>query len=314
MMVSNGIHHRGDFHTNLDTETGGFGDHVVPFHSHAGTAGEWMLDPYGKFGQVYTGPGFRLPFYIVSPWTRGGHVFVENADHISQIKFIEQWLAAKGVNVTSNQIPAWRRTHMSDLTKAFDFTNPDYSLPTIPDISAPSTDAKGNYDGYALCEATYPTQRPPVPYGEQTAESSLISESGYKCVRGDLTEGRYLVFEMNGYALTTGGSVLSASTATSQHDSVTQRWMAHQLVLGGNEFTLSSAVDGKYIVANLEFLELSSEAKDAVAFTVRDLGNGKGHTLQTANGFISIQTNYTAGTISWSKDPVGFAVFSVTYG
>jgi phospholipase C len=32
--------------------------------------------------------GFRLPFYIISPWTRGGHVFVENADHISQLKFI----------------------------------------------------------------------------------------------------------------------------------------------------------------------------------------------------------------------------------
>jgi phospholipase C len=34
------------------------------------------------------GLGFRLPFYIISPWTRGGHVFVENADHISQIKFV----------------------------------------------------------------------------------------------------------------------------------------------------------------------------------------------------------------------------------
>lgn len=69
-------------------ETGGFGDHVVPYHSPAGTSGEWVKDPYGKFGDVYTGPGFRLPFYIVSPWTRGGNVFTERADHNSQIKFI----------------------------------------------------------------------------------------------------------------------------------------------------------------------------------------------------------------------------------
>lgn len=43
-----------------------------------------MTDPYGDFGQVYAGPGSRLPFYIISPWTRGGRVFTEHADHTSQ--------------------------------------------------------------------------------------------------------------------------------------------------------------------------------------------------------------------------------------
>lgn len=32
--------------------------------------------------------GFRLPFYVISPWTRGGHVFTERADHNSQIMFV----------------------------------------------------------------------------------------------------------------------------------------------------------------------------------------------------------------------------------
>lgn len=68
---------------------------VTPYHSPQGTPGEWVQDPYGEFGYVYTGPGFRLPFYIVSPWNRGGNVYVENADHNSQIKFVEEWLAAK---------------------------------------------------------------------------------------------------------------------------------------------------------------------------------------------------------------------------
>lgn len=53
-------------------ETGGLGDAVVPFHFPAGTQGEWMEDPLGEFGQIYTGPGFRVPSWIVSPWTRGG--------------------------------------------------------------------------------------------------------------------------------------------------------------------------------------------------------------------------------------------------
>ncbi|EKG22523.1 Phosphoesterase [Macrophomina phaseolina MS6] len=49
-------------------ETGGFGDHVVPYHSPKGTSGEWIEDPYGKFGDVYTGPG-RTPriFFLTCP-------------------------------------------------------------------------------------------------------------------------------------------------------------------------------------------------------------------------------------------------------
>jgi phospholipase C len=38
-------------------ETGGFGDHVTPFHSPPGTPGEWMKDPLGVFGDVFVGPG-----------------------------------------------------------------------------------------------------------------------------------------------------------------------------------------------------------------------------------------------------------------
>jgi hypothetical protein len=49
-------------------ESGGFGDHVVPFHSPEGTPGEWMEDPYGEFGQVFVGPGElgNLPVSLVN--------------------------------------------------------------------------------------------------------------------------------------------------------------------------------------------------------------------------------------------------------
>lgn len=73
-------------------ETGGWGDHVTPFHSPRGTAGEWIEDPYGAVNYTYTGPGFRVPFTIISPWTRGGHVFTEHADHTSQILFMGKLL------------------------------------------------------------------------------------------------------------------------------------------------------------------------------------------------------------------------------
>lgn len=279
-------------------ETGGWGDHVIPYHSPTGTAGEWVEDPYDQYGYVYTGPGFRLPFYIVSPWTRGGYVYTENADHNSQIKFVEQWLAAKGHNVTTNQMATWRRENMADLTKAFDFDHPDYSIPAMPTPATPSFNTSaGLYDGYAVCEATYATQRPPVPYGQQEASTSLVSEQGFKQVRGQLTEGRYLTFEMNGFALTAGGSNVSATKATSTHNTKSQRFVLNQLAAGSNQFTVTSALTGKQVGT----------------YTLNDLGFGNGYTMQSANGqFVSIGKN---GQVAYSSKActTGFSIFSVTY-
>lgn len=65
--------------------------------------------------------GFRVPFYMISPWTRGNRVFTERADHNSQILLIEQWLAARGYeNIQTDEMVHWRREHMSNLVSALD--------------------------------------------------------------------------------------------------------------------------------------------------------------------------------------------------
>ncbi|KAI9717574.1 MAG: hypothetical protein M1828_007135 [Chrysothrix sp. TS-e1954] len=291
-------------------ETGGWGDHVTPFHSPSGTAGEWMSDPYGDFGQVYSGPGFRVPFYIISPWTRGPNVYVEHADHTSQIMFVEKWLAAKGKTVKSGQIPAWRRANMADLTKAFDFSKPDLTIPAIPAAVSPSTNSKGSYNGYALCESAYPTARPPVPYASQSASNTLGSESGFKVVRGQLTEGRYLVLEMNGYALTNNGSSsLATSSATATHSTKSQRFVVHQVTSGTNQFTISSTVDSKYITGSSTF----GTGPSAATFTVNDLGNGHGYTLYNTgtSKYLSIGSS---GSLVYgtTATATGLSLFSVT--
>jgi len=291
-------------------ETGGFADHVTPFHSPNGTAGEWVNDPYGEFDYTYTGPGFRLPFYIVSPWTRGGNVYTENADHNSQILFVEEWLAAKGHNVKTKEMTAWRRANMADLTKAFDFDHPDFSVPTMANASYPSVDKKtGQWNGYAICEATYKTQRPPIPYGKQNVSSSLFSENGFKGVRGYLTEGRYLTFEMNGYALTNTNGHLTASKATAAHDAKSQRFVLHQRE--GSGFAITSAVDHSSVTGP-GAMRPGGYTAAAETFTLTDLGNGKGQTLRAGgNGqYLSIGTN---GQVSYTHASVGFKVFSVTY-
>ncbi|KAK4962901.1 hypothetical protein LTR10_000528 [Elasticomyces elasticus] len=287
-------------------ESGGWGDHVVPYHSPNGTVGEWVEDPYGEYGYVYTGPGFRLPFYIVSPWTRGGNVYVENVDHNSQIMFVEKWLESKGYNVTTDEMTAWRRANMADLTKAFDFDHPDCSIPKALNATYPSTDKTGQWNGYAVCEATYNVTRPPVPYGQQTEANSLVTEQGFKAVRGQLTEGRYLTFEMNGYALTSSRGKLAASKATSKHNSKAQRFVIHQ---SGSKYAIVSAFDSTSISGPGSMRPGGYNAA-ATTFTISDQANGKGYAVKANNGqYLTIG----AHGVSYSHKPMGFKIYSVSY-
>ena len=73
------------------------------------------------------GLGFRVPLMIVSPWTRGGYVYSEVADHTSTIKFLE-----KRFGIECPNISPWRRAITGDLTQAFNFTHPDYTWPKLP--------------------------------------------------------------------------------------------------------------------------------------------------------------------------------------
>jgi phospholipase C len=107
-------------------ENDGFFDHVVPptpdpmefpeefVHrtSPAGTPG----------GGLPLGAGFRVPAFVISPWTAGGRIFSEVADHTSCLRLIEAVAAAGGLSgkgpVTFPNISRWRRETFSDLTGA----------------------------------------------------------------------------------------------------------------------------------------------------------------------------------------------------
>ncbi|EED18310.1 non-hemolytic phospholipase C precursor, putative [Talaromyces stipitatus ATCC 10500] len=292
-------------------ETGGFGDAVTPFHSPSGTAGEWIQDPLGKFGQTYTGPGFRVPSWIVSPWTRGGRVFGEHCDHNSQILFVEKWLQAKGYsNVELKGMAPWRRENMCDFVNAFDFAHPDYSIPQVPTAAAPHTDSNGNFDGASLCEAAHPSTRPPVPYGKQTLQDSLYFENGFKKVVGYLTEGRYLTFELNGYALTNpgNGDKVTTTKATAAHDSKNQRWVIHA---SNGTFKISSALDGRFIGDHgKDGIQLGA-ASDAASFNISFEANS-GYSIQY-NGGKFLAVNPAGKVHAIASDKAQYDIYSVSY-
>ncbi|MGW4487326.1 alkaline phosphatase family protein [Amycolatopsis sp. NPDC004368] len=104
---------------------GGFFDHVVPPIPEVGTAGE-------RAPGIKPGMGGRVPFVLVSPWTRGGFVNSEVFDHTSTIQLLEEWTKSLGKPAISKNINDWRRSVSGNLLSAIDFSNFDTSFPKLP--------------------------------------------------------------------------------------------------------------------------------------------------------------------------------------
>src|ERR1700732_5356553 len=119
---------------NFD-ENGGFFDHVPPVTAPPGTPGEYVTapavpDPTVAGSPAISGPiglGFRVPLLIISPFSRGGFVSSDLFDHTSVLRFLETLFGAEVPNLS-----AWRRATVGDLTSAFNFKNPDQSIPSLP--------------------------------------------------------------------------------------------------------------------------------------------------------------------------------------
>ena len=297
-------------------ETGGFADHVMSPLSPKGTDGEWMEDPFDhKLGQQPVGPGYRVPFYVVSPWTRKGGVFTEIASHDSCILFLEKWSAAHGKNWTSKELNPWRRKHMSDLMSVFDFSKRDMSVPRLPHVSKASKDpVTWKWNGVPICQARYNNDnQPPVPYGNQTElKNGFEVEKGYKRVRGSLTEGRHLVFETYNMALTVKDGKLQSGKACSKKDDKKQMFVLHWLgkePKDGRGFRISTQADKKkFLTKDLTF---SSKEDDAVEMHFTDKGNGLGHVLSYGKKYL---TQNQDGKVEWvDSNPTTFSIYSVTF-
>jgi len=102
-------------------EHDGYFDHALPPAPETSYTNEFI-------SKLPIGMGTRVPMIICSPWTRGGWVDSNTYDHTSMNRFLQAWTGAPLVNVT-----AWRNLVSGDLTAAFDFANPDFSVPTLPD-------------------------------------------------------------------------------------------------------------------------------------------------------------------------------------
>ena len=79
-----------------------------------GASATYLHRPYGM--------GPRVPMYVVSPWSKGGWVNSQVADHTSVLRFIEARFGIMEPNIS-----AWRRAVAGDLTSCFNFADPEDS-------------------------------------------------------------------------------------------------------------------------------------------------------------------------------------------
>jgi phospholipase C len=123
-------------------EHDGFFDHQLPPSPEASVTDEYLKgEPIG--------PGSRVPMLICSPWTRGGYVDSNVYDHTSMLRFLAAWTGVQPANVTR-----WRESVTGDLTAAFDFKRPDFSIPA----SIPTLDQT-----WTLTQLTGGSTTPPAP-------------------------------------------------------------------------------------------------------------------------------------------------------
>ncbi|MBB3955429.1 phosphocholine-specific phospholipase C [Novosphingobium sediminicola] len=99
------------------------------YHRVSHNAGDaaYLDRPYGL--------GMRVPMYVISPWSKGGHVASEVFDHTSILRFLEARFGVAEPNIS-----AWRRAVCGDLTSCFDFAAPDTqafmaAMPATADLS-----------------------------------------------------------------------------------------------------------------------------------------------------------------------------------
>ncbi|ORW06700.1 phospholipase [Mycobacterium lacus] len=123
-------------------ENGGFFDHVVPPTAPPGTPGEYITVPDinavpgsgGIRGPI--GLGFRVPCFIISPYSRGPLMVHDTFDHTSQLRLLETRFGVPVPNLTP-----WRRSAVGDMTSAFNFavranpSPPNLNHPVVGELS-----------------------------------------------------------------------------------------------------------------------------------------------------------------------------------
>ncbi len=168
------------FIVNYDEADGSF-DHILPptvppapaYGSSTVSIENEIVTGSGEpqpFQSDPIGLGQRVPFLVISPWSKGGYVNSQVFDHTSVVQFIE-----KRFGVFEPNISPWRRAVAGDLTSMFDFSMPDdgkQNLPSTADFLPPVDElAGGNVNTFIPSLGTVTLGVPPQEKGVRPARA-----------------------------------------------------------------------------------------------------------------------------------------------
>jgi phospholipase C len=163
------------FIVNYDEADGSF-DHILPpTPPHTPAYGASTISIENEIVTTSTpndpiGLGQRVPFLVVSPWSKGGYVNSQVFDHTSVVQFIEKCFGVYEANISP-----WRRAVAGDLTSVFNFANPNDTPPTLPSTGPflPPIDelAGGNVNTFIPSLGTVTVGIPPQEIGVRPAKA-----------------------------------------------------------------------------------------------------------------------------------------------
>jgi phospholipase C len=193
------------FIVNYDEADGSF-DHVLPpTPPHTRAYGASTVSIENEIVTTSTprdpiGLGQRVPFLVISPWSKGGYVNSQVFDHTSVIQFIEQRFGVLEANISP-----WRRAVAGDLTSMFNFANPNGQTIRLPKTDAflPPVDelAGGNVQTFIPSLGTVIVGVPPQEKGVRPARALPYELNVYAVV--DASAGTVLLTFVN-----TGGAAV----------------------------------------------------------------------------------------------------------
>lgn len=178
---------------------------------------------------------------------------------------------------------------------------------------------QGPWVGPAKCLQEHAIgNRPPIPFGEENAKQdmSALVEDGFKTMRGQPSEGRYVVFQIDDFALTNNGDgSVGIGNGNAKHDKIEQRWILHGLADYGKDFYLQSAKDKTYIAAGGKLTKNKSKAQK---ITINYYANDAGYTLSAGSkGSLTIEVGVHATrvkrAVNWSGGGTKFTAYAVSY-
>ncbi|HKD87787.1 MAG TPA: phospholipase C, phosphocholine-specific [Streptosporangiaceae bacterium] len=304
-------------------EHDGYYDHVVPPAPDPSVPDEFIKG-------LPIGFGNRVPMLICSPWTRGGFVDSNLYDHTSMLRFLETWTGVKADNIT-----AWRRSLSGDLTTAFDFANPDFSIPNLPD-TVPlinQSDAEEAFPpittpaaGSQVMPSQEPGHRPHRPANHQ-AHADVVVNRGSGQVVATLsnagTGGASLAVYPDRYQAFTATrfTVVSGMSQTYAWDSKKTKGGYAFSIYGADGFVRSFA--GAVVPAGQDSgqvpvvsAELVQRPNAAVALTLANQGGTPVVYTLTRNDFDGHTQTVTVGsspvTVAWPANVDGYYDIIVT--